>query len=117
MAVEHDGVWTRLAPGDTDPENGRTYTGPREDARLARGMRVIVDEAGMLDQDTARALLTVTAEAGATVALVGDRAQFPAVGRGGVLDMAAQIRGRTYDMTELHRFSDAEFAALTLADA
>ena len=35
-------------------------------------------------------------------ALVGDRAQLPAVGRGGVLEMAAQIRGRTYDMTELH---------------
>ena len=68
----------------------------------------------MLDQDTAHALLAVTAEAGATVALVGDRAQLPAVGRGGVLDMAAQIRGRTYDMTELHRFSDAEYAALTL---
>ncbi len=109
-----DGVWTRLTPGDTDPETGRTYTGPSEDAQLARGMRVIVDEAGMLDQDTARALLTVTAEAGATVALVGDRAQLPAVGRGGVLDMAAQIRGRTYDMTELHRFRDADYAALTL---
>ena len=69
----------------------------------------------MLDQDTAHALLTVTAEAGATVALVGDRAQLPAVGRGGVLDMAAQIRGRTYDMTELHRFTDPDYAALTLA--
>lgn len=109
-----DGIWTRLTPGDTDPENGRTYTGPPENARLMRGMRVIVDEAGMLDQDTAHALLTVTAEAGATVALVGDRAQLPAVGRGGVLDMAAQIRGRAYDMTELHRFRDAEYAALTL---
>lgn len=109
-----DGVWTRLNLGETDPENGRTYTGPPEDARLTRGMRVIVDEAGMLDQDTARALLTVTAEAGATIALVGDRAQLPAVGRGGVLDMAVQIRGRTYDMTELHRFSDADYAALTL---
>ena len=109
-----DGVWTRLTPGDLDPATGRTYTGPPEDARLARGERVIVDEAGMLDQDTVRALLTVTAEAGATVALVGDRAQLPAVGRGGVLDMAAQIRGRTYDMTELHRFRDAEYAALTL---
>ncbi|RXW33483.1 MobF family relaxase [Propioniciclava flava] len=109
-----DGVWTRLTPGDTDHENGRTYTGPPEDARLARGMRVIVDEAGMLDQDTAHALLTVTAEAGATVALVGDRAQLPAVGRGGVLDMAAQIRGRTYDMTELHRFTSPDYAALTL---
>lgn len=109
-----DGVWTRLATGDTDPDTGRTYAGPPHDAVLRRGERVIVDEAGMLDQDTARALLVVTAEAGATVALVGDRAQLPAVGRGGVLDMAAQIRGRTYDMTELHRFADAEYAALTL---
>jgi ATP-dependent exoDNAse (exonuclease V) alpha subunit len=92
-----------------------TYTGPPREARLSRGERVIVDEAGMLDQDTAHALLTVTAEAGATVALVGDRAQLPAVGRGGVLDMAAQISGRTYDMTELHRFTDPEYAALTLA--
>ncbi|WP_455132102.1 hypothetical protein [Microbacterium aurum] len=28
--------------------------------------------------------------------------------------MAAQIRGRTYDMTELHRFADTKYAALTL---
>ena len=110
----HDGVWNRLRPGDTDPDTGRTYTGPARDAVLSRGERVIVDEAGMLDHDTAHALLTITKEAGATVALVGDRAQLPAVGRGGVLDMAAQIGGRTYDMTELHRFTDAEYAALTL---
>jgi ATP-dependent exoDNAse (exonuclease V) alpha subunit len=109
-----DGVWTRLRPGDTDPDTGRQYTGPPQDARLAPGERVIVDEAGMLDQDTACALLTVTHQAGATVALVGDRAQLPAVGRGGVLDMAAQIRGRAYDMTELHRFADPDYAALTL---
>ncbi|MCT3012274.1 TrwC relaxase, partial [Propionibacterium freudenreichii] len=51
----------------------------------------------------------------ATVALVGDRAQLPAVGRGGVLDMAAHIRGHTYDMTELHRFTDPDYAALSLA--
>ncbi|WP_175986199.1 MobF family relaxase [Microbacterium tenebrionis] len=110
-----DGVWTRLTVGDLDPVTGSTYTGPPRDAVLRRGERVIMDEAGMLDQDTARALLTITAEAGATVALVGDRAQLPAVGRGGVLDMAAQIRGRTYDMSELHRFADAEYASLTLA--
>ena len=109
-----DGVWTRLAPGDTDPESGRTYRGPSEDARLARGERVIVDEAGMLDQDTALALLTVTAEAGATVALIGDRAQLAAVGRGGVLDMAAQIRGRTFNMAEVHRFTDPAYAEVTV---
>ena len=109
-----DGVWTRLAPGDTDPDTERIYSGPPKEAVLSEGERVIVDEAGMLDQDTAHALLTITAEAGATVAFVGDRAQLPAVGRGGVLDMAAQIRGRTYDMSELHRFNDPEYAALTL---
>lgn len=110
-----DGVWTRLSVGDTDSATGSTYTGPPREAGLARGERMIVDEAGMLDQDTAHALLTITAEAGATVALVGDRAQLPAVGRGGVLDMAAQIRGRTYEITELHRFADPAYAALTLA--
>ncbi|MGB4134922.1 MAG: MobF family relaxase [Microbacterium sp.] len=109
-----DGVWIRLTPGDTDPETGRTYRGPAESAQLARGMRVIVDEAGMLDQDTAIALLTVTAEAGATVALVGDRAQLAAVGRGGVLDMAAQLRGRTFDMTQVHRFTDPAYAEITV---
>ncbi len=109
-----DGVWTRLTPGDTDPSTGRTFTGPPQVARLARGERVIVDEAGMLDQDTALALLIVVDEAQASVSLVGDRAQLPAVGRGGVLDMAAHIRRRTVDMSELHRFDDEQYAALTL---
>lgn len=109
-----DGVWTRLTPGQTDPETGRAYTGPPGAARLEAGERVVVDEAGMLDQDTAIALLTVTTQAGATVALIGDRAQLPAVGRGGVLDIAAQIRGTTIDMTGLHRFKDAAYADLTL---
>ncbi len=109
-----DGVWTRLAPGDIDPDTGRTYRGPAEGARLGRGERVIVDEAGMLDQDTAIALLTVCDEAGTTVALVGDRAQLAAVGRGGVLDMAAHIRGGTFDMAEVHRFTDPAYAEVTV---
>jgi hypothetical protein len=77
-----DSAWTRLAAGDLDPDTGKPYGGPSRDAVLSRGERVIVDEAGMLDQDTTRALLTITQEAGATVALVGDRAQLPAVGPG-----------------------------------
>lgn len=109
-----DGVWTSLTPGDTDPETGRTYLGPSREARLSRGERVIVDEAGMLDQDTAIALLTVCNEERATVALVGDRAQLAAVGRGGVLDIAAHLRGRTFDMAEVHRFTDPDYATLTL---
>ncbi|MCT2181657.1 AAA family ATPase [Brevibacterium casei] len=109
-----DGVWTRLAIGDTDPATGATYTGPPQAAQLHRGERIVVDEAGMLDQDTALALFTVAAETGATLALVGDRAQLPAVGRGGVLDMAAQLRGRTFDMAVVHRFTDPAYAEVTV---
>ncbi|WP_447949870.1 MobF family relaxase [Microbacterium aurum] len=109
-----DGVWTRLRPGDADPETGSTYRGPVQNARLARGERIVVDEAGMLDQDSALALLQVVDEAGATIALVGDRAQLPAVGRGGVLDIATQLTPAVFDMTSLHRFTDPAYAALTL---
>lgn len=113
-----DGVWTRLAAGQPDPDTGSTYGGPPAWAQLAHGERVVVDEAGMLDQDSAIALLTVTGEAGATVALVGDRAQLPAVGRGGVLDMAAALAtgaGATvFDMDSVHRFADPTYADLTL---
>ncbi|MEJ1092899.1 MobF family relaxase [Microbacterium istanbulense] len=109
-----DGVWTRLTPGATDSATGAKFIGPPPTAVMRRGDRIVVDEAGMLDQDAALALLTVAAEAGATVALAGDRAQLAAVGRGGVLDMAAQIRGCTFDMAEVHRFTDPDYADLTV---
>jgi hypothetical protein len=109
-----DGVWIRLVVGAVDPDNGTTYTGPPAAARLRRGERVVVDEAGMLDQDTAVALLQVADEAGASLALVGDRAQLPAVGRGGVLDVAAQVCGRTFDLATVHRFTDPAYADLSV---
>jgi hypothetical protein len=56
-----------------------------EAAMLDRGDLLVVDEAGMLDQDTARALLEIAHECQARVAFMGDRHQLPAVGRGGVL--------------------------------
>ena len=108
-----DGVWTRLAMGDRDPDKDAAYTGAAASARLRRGER-IVDEAGMLDQDTALALLTVADEVGASVALVGDRAQLAAVGRGGVLDIAAQLLPCVHCMTAVHRFVDPEYAAITV---
>jgi len=67
---EH-GAWTRLAPGTTAPNNGRVFHGPSDSAALRRGDVLLVDEAGMLDQDTARALLTIADEHQARVALVG----------------------------------------------
>lgn len=102
-----DGVWSRVDPGD-----------PPAWAKLSRGERIVVDEAGLLDQDSAIALLTTAAEAGATIALVGDRAQLPAVGRGGVLDIAAVLvtgsGGTVHDLDTVHRFSDPAYADLTL---
>jgi len=69
----------------------------------------------MLDQDTARCLLQVADETGARVLLVGDRHQLPAVGRGGVLDLA--IRHAPDRVTELdivRRFTDPAYADLSL---
>ncbi len=114
----NDGVWIRLQTGDRDPDAAGTYDGPPTWARLNCAERIVVDEAGMLDQDSAVALLTLAAEADATVALVGDRAQLPAVGRGGVLDIAAALvtgsGGTVHDLDTVHRFTDPGYADLTL---
>lgn len=114
----NDGVWIRLQTGDRDPDAAGTYDGPPAWARLNCAERIVVDEAGMLDQDSAVALLTLAAEADATVALVGDRAQLPAVGRGGVLDIAAALitgtGGTVHDLDTVHRFADPAYADLTL---
>ncbi len=70
----------------------------------------------MLDQDTARALLTIADEAGARVALVGDRHQLPAVGRGGVLDLAARWADRGVPIDVVHRFIHEVTMARPAAD-
>lgn len=94
----------------------KPHAQPVEGARLRPGDLVLVDEAGMLDQDTARALLTIADETGARVALVGDRHQLPAVGRGGLLDHAVVWAHPTAVVTleKVHRFADPDYAALSL---
>jgi exodeoxyribonuclease V alpha subunit len=102
---DNDGHWTR--------EPNPTLQAP---AQLRPGDLLLVDGAGMLDQDTARALLTIADETGARVALVGDRHQLPSVGRGGVLDHAVAWAHPTAVVTleKVHRFTDPDYAALTL---
>jgi len=115
-------TWTRLTAGDADPDTGVVFHGPSVTATLRRGDVLLVDEAGMLDQDTARALLTIADEHGARLALVGDRHQLPAVGRGGMLDLAARWATPDAHLTldTVHRFTrtetTADGAARTLAD-
>ena len=104
---DQDGYWSR------NPV-------PREalsaQARLLPGDLLLVDEAGMLDQDVALALLTIADEAKARIAFVGDRHQLPAVGRGGVLDHAARWARpeACLELETVHRFTDPEYADLTL---
>jgi conjugative relaxase-like TrwC/TraI family protein len=102
---DNDGHWTRQPNPCPDPS-----------ARLRPGDLLVIDEAGMLDQDTARALLTVADEAGVRVAFVGDRHQLPAVGRGGVLDHVVAWAHPTavVSLEKVHRFADPEYAALSL---
>lgn len=100
-----DGVWTRQenpAPSDT--------------AQLGAGDLLLIDEAGMLDQDTARALLALADETGARVAFVGDRHQLPAVGRGGVFDHVIAWAHPTAvtKLEKVHRFADPDYAAVSL---
>jgi exodeoxyribonuclease V alpha subunit len=112
-----DGAWTRLRVGDPDPLTGHTYTGPAPATVLTAGDLLLVDEAGMLDQDSARALMVIADTAHARVALVGDRHQLPAVGRGGVLDLAARWANPEACLTldAVHRFADPAYAQLSLS--
>ncbi len=107
---------TRLAVGrrrPLDPHRQRAASR----GRLEAGDLLLVDEAGMLDQDTARALLTIADEHGARIAFVGDRHQLPAVGRGGVLDLAARWANHdaVLSLDTVRRFADPEYADLSLA--
>ena len=127
-----DTGWQRLTVGQFDPSSpsGGAWLGPHlDDVHLGVGDLLVIDEAGMLDQDTARALLTLADEAGARVALVGDPHQLPAIGRGGVLDEADRWSASVTDLTVIHRFThtvelapgitatepDKQYAELSLA--
>ena len=59
--------------------------------------------------------LALAAETGVRVGLVGDRHQLPAVGRGGVLDLAARYASqRNLTLDGVRRFSDPTYANLSL---
>src|SRR5699024_10195784 len=54
----------------------------------------------------ASALLSLVDEHEADLALMGDRAQLSAVGRGGVLDIAARVTTHLIELDQVHRFGD-----------
>lgn len=114
----HSAAWLLHQHGfrwDDDGRWTRVRSVPSPSARLQRGDLLVVDEAGMLDQDTARALLQLSDESSAKVMLVGDRHQLPAVGRGGVLDLAIRYApDRVTQLDRVRRFNDPAYAELSL---
>lgn len=101
---------------DDDGHWDRQPSEPCPEARLRRGDLLLVDEAGMVTQDDALALLTLADEAGARIAFLGDRHQLPAVGRGGVLDhaLACAHPSAVLTLERIHRFTDPDYADLSL---
>lgn len=119
-ATAYSAAWLARQYGfrfDEDGRWSREPSIPSADASLRHGDLLLVDEAGMLDQDTARALTVIADETGARLALVGDRHQLPAVGRGGVLDLAVRwvAPDATVTLDSVHRFADPDYAMLSLA--
>lgn len=117
-AVAYSVAWLLHQYGYRWDEHGHWLHGesrPRSAARLRRGDLLVVDESGMLDQDSAAALIQIADATGARLALVGDRHQLPAVGRGGVLDLARRYASeRHIDLDSVRRFTDHSYADLTL---
>lgn len=106
-------VWTRLGVGEIDPATGIAYAGPRRYALVA-GDRIVVDEAGMVDLHAAIALATIAAESGAGIAMVGDHLQARPVGHSGAMATMTRRATAVVELTAVRRFTDLEYAALTL---
>ena len=117
-AASYSAAWLLHQHGfrwDEDGRWSRVDSVPDVSARLRRGDLLVVDEAGMVDQDTARALLRLADETHALVMLVGDRHQLPAVGRGGVLDLAISYApDRVQQLDGVRRFTDPRYAELSV---
>lgn len=103
--------WTRASIDDVDDTG--LYSGPRR-YPLQPGDRIVIDEAGMVDLHTARALAIVAEETGAQLAMVGDHLQALPVGHSGAMGCMARRSGAVVELSTVHRFCDPEYAALTL---
>lgn len=109
MLFQHGFRW------DEDGRSSRVTSQPSRGAVLSPGDLLVVDEAEMLDQDTARALLRLADKMRPNVMLVGDRHQLPAVGRGGVVDLTVRYApDRVTQLDAVRRFADPAYAELSL---
>jgi energy-coupling factor transporter ATP-binding protein EcfA2 len=105
-------VWIRMRVGDSEPDTGALYRGPR--LQLKPGDRIVVDEAGMLDLNAANALAQLALDTGAGLAMIGDPLQAAPVGHSGAMAIMRRHSASVVELTALHRFEDSEYGELTL---
>ncbi|MFF2488038.1 AAA family ATPase [Microbacterium sp. NPDC058062] len=106
-------VWTRLRVGELDPRTGIVYGGPAQYVLRPRD-RIVVDEAGMIDLQTANVLVELAIEHGVGLAFVGDTHQALPVGHAGAMISAIRHANAAVELDTVHRFRDPDYAALTL---
>ncbi|WP_019180278.1 AAA family ATPase [Microbacterium yannicii] len=106
-------VWSRLRVGDIDPSTGAVYSGPTQYVLRSRD-RIVVDEAGMVDLQTANVLVELAIEQGVGLAFVGDTHQALPVGHAGAMGSAIRHANAAVELDTVHRFRDPDYAALTL---
>lgn len=106
-------VWTRLRVGEVDRSTGAAYGGPTQYVLRSRD-RIVVDEAGMVDLQTANVLVELAIEQDVGLAFVGDTHQALPVGHAGAMGSAIRHANAAVELDTVHRFRDPEYAALTL---
>lgn len=106
-------VWTRLRVGEVDSSTDAVYGGPTQYVLRSRD-RIVVDEAGMVDLQTANVLVELAIEQGVGLAFVGDTHQALPVGHAGAMGSAIRHANAAVELDTVHRFRDPDYAALTL---
>lgn len=106
-------VWSRLRVGEVDPSTGAAYGGPTRFVLHSRD-RIVVDEAGMVDLQTANVFVELAIEQGVGLAFVGDTHQALPVGHAGAMGSAIRHANAAVELDTVHRFRDPDYAALTL---
>ncbi|WP_341953645.1 AAA family ATPase [Salinibacterium sp. TMP30] len=115
FAVDAAGVqrWSQLAVGSVSPDTGAIYEGPRRHVLQPRD-RIVVDEAGMIDLNAARALAILAEQSGVGIAMVGDHLQASPVGHSGAMALTKQRSTAVVELTAIHRFKDPEYGQLSM---
>ncbi|HVX09118.1 ATP-dependent DNA helicase [Humibacter sp.] len=106
-------VWSRLAIGEIDPTTQQPFDGV-PDEELQQGDRIVIDEAGMLDLDTANALVQLARETGTGIAAVGDPNQALPVGHSGAMALLRHNSAEMVELLDVHRFKDHAWGRFTI---